>query len=253
MNFFDTFLGIGRTNDAVNNCPTNRVEALALMDYYDVDRAFVYHTVARDSDPDQGNNTLEELGGPRLYPVYAFDPAYVIIDTVENFLSSSLAKGSRAVMINPLMRRIRLDRSPRIKQLAALLESRRIPLFLIYWQTNAEQDLIDWYELSDFCRLYPRLPILVWEWRTRSNRTMFDVLAETKNLKVSISSLWQARSIEQITNSYGPDRLVFSMGLPNLDPGSFQACLRYAKISEDEKRMIASGSLESILAEADYE
>ena len=252
MNFFDAFLGIGRTNGAVSSCPTNREEALAKMDYYDVDRAFVYHTVSRDSDPVQGNSALTQICQKRLFPVFAFDPAYVITDTVEKFLSSALSIGARGVMINPLMRRINIVRSPRIKELASLLESHRIPLFLVYWQTNAEQDLIDWYELADFCSLYPRLPVLVWEWRTRSNRTMFDVLAETKNLKVSVSSLWQARSIEQITNSYGPDRLVFSLGLPHLDPGSFQACLRYANISLDAKKRIAAGNLDAILEEADY-
>jgi hypothetical protein len=252
MLFFDAFFPLGRSNSSIPDCPRTQTQALSVMQRWDLDRALVFHTVSRDSDPEQGNRALEQLSDPALFPVWAFDPAFVIPEIPRVFLQRALAAGVKAVLINPLMRRIDLGRSPRISQLTLLLEQRRIPLLLTYWKTDPEQDVIDWYHLIDFCRDHPHLPVLVWEWRTRSNRPMFDALAATDNLRVAISGLWQAQSIAQICKVFGPERLVFSSGLPHLDPGSFQACLRYADIGDADKRQIAAGNLEELIEEADY-
>lgn len=252
MLFFDAFFPIGRSNSSIPDCPRTQTQALSVMHRWDLYRALVYHTVSRDSDPEQGNRALEQLSHPTMFPVWAFDPAFVIPETPENFLQRVLASGVKAVLVNPLMRRIDLCRSLRISQLALLLEQRRIPLLLTYWQTDPEQDVVDWYHLIDFCRDHPYLPVLVWEWRTRSNRPMFDALADAANLRVAISSLWQAQSIVQICSAFGSDRLVFSAGLPHLDPGSFQACVRYANIGEADKRRIAGGNVEELIEDANY-
>ncbi len=252
MLFFDAFFPLGRSNSSIPDCPRTQTQALLVMHRWDLDRAFVFHTVSRDSDPEQGNRALEQLSHPALIPVWAFDPAYVVPETPEHFLKRALASSVKAVLVNPLMHCIDLGRSPRISQLAALLEQRRIPLLLTYWKTDPEQDVVDWYHLIDFCRKYPHLPVLVWEWRTRSNRPMFDALATAANLKVAISGLWQAQSVAQICSVFGPDRLVFSSGLPHLDPGSFQACVHYADISETDKERIAGGNVNELIEEADY-
>ena len=183
MLFFDAFFPIGRSNSSVPDCPRTQDQALSAMRRWDVNRALVYHTVSRDSDPEQGNDAVAGLSDPALLQVWAFDPAYVIPENPEHFLKRALAGGARAVLLNPLMRRIDLRRSPRVGLLAALLAQRRIPLLLAYWKTNPEQDLVDWYSLIDFCLDHPELPVLVWEWRTRSNRPLFDALAGAGNLK----------------------------------------------------------------------
>jgi len=247
MRYFDAFFPLGRSNASIPECPRTQTQALSVMRRWDVERALVFHTVSRDSDPEQGNRALEQLNDPALLPIWAFDPALVIPETPEHFLERALRAGAAAVLINPLMRRLDLCRSPRIRALAQLLEDRKMPLLVAHWRTNPEEDLVEWYALIDFCKLYPLLPVLVWEWRTRSNRPMFDALGETHNLKIAISSLWQAQSIAQICNVFGPDRLVFSLGLPHLDPGSFQSCLRYADISEEAKRQIAAATLQELI------
>lgn len=256
MRFFDAFFPLGRSNAAVPDSPRHPDEALALMERYDLSGALVFHTVARDGDPQQGNGALAGmLAGarrPELLPAFAFDPTFVIEETAAQFLKSALGSGARAVLLNPLMRRVDLRRSPRVQELAALLEERRIPLLLAHWKTDPDQDLIEWYELSDFCREHPGLPVLAWEWRTRSNRPMFDALARAPNLAVSLSCLWQNQSVAQVCRAFGPERLVFSLGLPHLDPGSFQACVLYADISDEDKARIAAGNLERLLSEADY-
>ncbi|MCP4620726.1 MAG: hypothetical protein GY844_30335, partial [Bradyrhizobium sp.] len=165
----------------------------------------------------------------------------------------ALAGDVKAILLNPLMRGVRIDRSVRGLELAALLAERRMPLLAVYRDLREGENLIDWYELADFCNAQPDLPVIAWEWRVRANRPMFDALATTRNLRVSVSSLWQAQMVERICDSFGADRLVFSLGLPSLDPASFQAVVAYADIDAAAKEAIAAGTVRAIIEEADYE
>jgi len=253
MKFFDVLLPMGRTNNALPQSPCDQEQALRLMDRYDVAEAFVFSTTARDSDPELGNAVLAEVTHPRLHRAWAYDPACVIAERPAGFLQRCLANDVRAVVLNPLMRGLRIDRSPRILALAEVLQPRRIPVLATYRQWDAGHDVIDWYELADFCRMFPRLPVIAWQMRSRANRPMFDALAETENLMVSLSSVWQAQMVEQICETFGADRIAFSMGLPYLDPGSFQAVVTYAEATGAEKEAIASGNARRIMSEANYE
>ena len=252
MDLFDAFLPIGRTNGAWPGSPCSEPEALALMDRYGIAEALVYHTLARDCDPELGNAALAELTSPRLHKVWAFDPAAAIPEAPAQFLDRALADRVRAVLVNPLARGIRIDRSARIRELASLLEGRRIPLLAAYRQWDGGGDAVDWYQLADFCTAFPELPVLCWEWRTRSNRPLFDALAQAPNLRVALSSLWQAQMLACVCEAFGPERLVFSLGLPTLDPGSFIGVVSYADIDDDAKAAVAGGNVRAILQGADY-
>lgn len=253
MEFFDVFLTIGATNGAIRRCPRTEEQALRLMDSYWVAESLVFHTVARDSDPELGNAALSSVKSERLRKVWAADLSFVIEESPQDFLKRALSAGAKAILINPLTRNIRISRSPRLSALAKLLEERRIPLLATYRAHDKWEDTIDWYDLADFCNMFPELPVLAWEWRTRANRPLFDALAQTKNLRVSVSSLWQARMIACIVDAFGPDRIVFSMGLPGLDPGSFQMAVNFAEISREARLALANGTIRKILGQARYE
>jgi hypothetical protein len=252
MDFFDALLPIGRTNGACAESPADERQALELMDRMGVSEALVYHTAARDSDPELGNAALSDLKSNRLHKIWAFDPAYVIPESPKVFLKRALKNNVKAVLINPLMRAVRIDRSLRLLELAKLLEKRRIPLLAVYRQWDAGQDVIDWYQLADFCNMFPKLPVISWEYRSRANRPMFDALAQTKNLYVSLASIWQAQMVETLCDAFGP-RLIFSLGLPLLDPASFIGPVTYAPIPDKQKIAIAGGTIQKILREANYE
>ncbi len=252
MDFFDALLPIGRTNGAAPESPADEREALELMDKMGVSEALVYQTVARDSDPELGNAALAVLKNKRLRKIWAFDPAGAIKETPKQFLKRALANNVKAVLINPLVRNVRIDRSLRLLELAKLLEKRKIPLLAVYRQWDRGEDSIDWYQLADFCNQFPKLPVISWEFRSRANRPMFDALGSTKNLMISLASIWQAQMVETICEAYGP-RLIFSMGLPGLDPRSFLGVLPYSPIDEKSRQAIAAGNIRTLLQEADYE
>ncbi len=256
MKFFDVLMPIGRTNRGLGLTAKNSTELIALMDRFDVSHALVYHTASRDSDPVLGNAALDKLipDSDRLYKIRAYEFADVSENcSPQTFIRDVLKANVKAIMVNPLIRDIRITQNRRINELAELLEQRRIPLILFYRQWDAGQDIIDWYELADFCNRYSRLPIISQEWRSRANRPMFDALHATKNLIVSLASIWQAQMIELLVNNFSSARIVFSLGLGELDPGMFQAVVRYANISEADKRKIAYENIQNIIGNANYD
>jgi predicted TIM-barrel fold metal-dependent hydrolase len=254
MKFFDACLGVGRTSGATDKTPKDEKESLELMDDYDVAESLVYHYVSRDSDPDMGNQAINKISSQRLHKIWAIDPAYVIKEKHEDFVKRGLQSGAKAFLINPLMRNIKLTRSHRLLGIAEILAERKIPLFAVYHAVDMSgNDVIDWYELADFCNKFDELPVIAKEWRTRSNRPLFDALADAGNLKIVVSNIWQNQMIAQIAESFGDDRLLFSMGIPSIDPGSFQMPVIYAELSEQQKNNIAYNNMKNLINEADYE
>jgi len=252
LDFFDAFLPVGRINRAAIQSPQEFRDALKIMDQYQVREAMVYSTVALN-DPHLNNEVVCTFDNPRVHKIWAFDPAYVIKESPEQFLERALKNKAKAIMANPLMRDWRVDRSVRLLELAKLLEKRKIPLLLAHRAWDSGQDVIDWYRMIDFCNQFPSLPVITWEWRSRANRPLFDALSQADNLKLILSSIWQSQMVRQLSEAFGAKRLIFSLGLPFLNPGSFHGLVNYAAIPESDKQAIASGNICQILREAHYE
>ncbi|MFI4911939.1 MAG: hypothetical protein ACIAQZ_09765 [Sedimentisphaeraceae bacterium JB056] len=250
--YFDAFLPVGRINRSAVESPRDFADALSVMDKYLITESLVYSTLGFN-DPELNNITVSEFKDPRVKTIWAFDPAYIIRESPADFVKRALSNNARAIMANPLMRDWRVDRSPRFLELAKVLEERRIPLILAHRAWDSGQDIIDWYSVIDFCNMFPDLPVITWEWRSRANRPLFDALAGADNLRLVLSSIWQSQMVRQLCESFGSNRLIFSLGLPLLNPGSFHGLVRYAAISEEDKRAIASGNIRKIMSEANYE
>ncbi len=253
MHFFDAFLGLGRTNLADPGFPLDERQCLDFIGNYDVDQALVFSYISRDCDPELGSIEISRIKSPKLHKAWGIETSCALKETPGEFVARALRHKARAFMVNPRDCRIRMARNPRLLAVARILEERRIPLLAVYRDINGGEDLIDWYDLADFCRMFPRLPVLAWECRSRRNRPLFDALSETANLKLSVSMVWQNEMIASIAETFGAARLVFSMGLPMLAPGSFQMAVSYADISGADKEAIAHGNVEAILEEAEYE
>jgi hypothetical protein len=254
MDYFDSLLPVGRTNGAVFDAPTTIRQLLEYMDRYYITEALVVHTLSKDSGPDIGNMEILGYRHGRIKRVWGFDPCCVKVQTAAEFLNLALVNDIKAILVNPTMMGVRVDRTRRIDDLAGLLEERRIPLILSYSKlAGLPSDIINWCEVIDFCNKFPKLPVIAGELRTLSNRPMLEALAKTKNLKVMLSSIWQAQMLDTIVENFGHQKIVFSMGSPYMDPGDFQMVVNYADISPKAKIAVACGNMRSILKEANYE
>lgn len=246
--FFDGALGLGRCNRQPPEAPTTPEALLKMMDRYDIAEAMVYHFMARDCDPELGNRALPEALPPRLHRVWAVESAAVCPEPPEDFVDRARRAGARAFLFSPMQTGFRLNHSRRLAAVADLLAERGLPLLLTYRTLHGGENLVDWPDLTEFCRRRPALPVLVTEQRLRVNRPLFDALEATENLKVSVSMLWQHRMIDRIADRYGAGRLFFSTGLPGLDPGSFQMAIAYARLPREDREAIAFGNLKRLLA-----
>lgn len=254
MKFLDALLPVGRTNGAIFDAPTTMKQLIKYMDRYYISEALVVHTLSRDSGPDIGNMEILDWKHERIKCVWAFDPCCIKVETAAEFLNRALENEIKAILINPSAMGVRIDRTSRIDELAGLLEKRRIPLILLYSKvTGLPSDIINWYEITDFCKKFPKLPVIAGELRTLSNRPMLEALAQTKNLRVMLSAIWQAQMLDTIVEKFGHRRVVFSMGVPHMDPAAFQMVVNYADITLAAKEAVACGNMKDILEEANYE
>lgn len=253
MELFDAYLPLGRTNGAVKTAPRDEAEALALMDRLGVAEAMIGHVLSRDCNPIKGNMALASINSPRIHKVFGFEMAYIAPQKPDAFLAEALSQGAKAFMVNPGMATVKLNRNPRLGELAGLLEERAIPLIVAHNILNGPDNSLDWYDLADFCGRFPKLPVLAWQNRSRSNRPMLDALALTTNLAVLLSTMWQSQMIEGVVENFGPERVVFSLGLPGLHPEAFPAVLAYSDISPEDREAIAAGTMRRLLKEASYE
>ncbi len=241
--YFDAFVTIGRTNRALGDCPRSALDVLHLMDNYDISDAMVINTVSLDSDSELGNAAIDNINNDRLHKLWAFDTSIIIKETPSAFLKRALDKNIKGIVVSPTLSGININYSPRLTELALVLQERKIPLFFTCDQ---------FYEVAQFCQKFPELPVIVRDWRTRANRPLFDALATTTNLRITIASLWQAQILSEISASFSSKRLVFSLGQPYLDPRACITALRYSEITPEQKADISFANITSILSEANY-
>ena len=125
-------------------------------------------------------------------------------------------------------------------KLLATLEERPIPLFLDFAETSCDQA----YALA---MAHPGLPVVLTGWPFRLSRLVYALLAETENLHFEISSFQLHGGIEDICAKFGAKRLFFGSAAPHLDAAPSVMAIRYARIPEEEKAMIAGGNLRALL------
>jgi len=135
----------------------------------------------------------------------------------------------------------------------ALLEplaDTRVPVFINPnpgggdWQ----QDRTDWSAVVDLCRRWPRLPVVVSEFRIReSQRTVYRALDACENLRIETSGYWLHHGIEYITRRWQSERLIFGSNWPMFGQHMTLATLTCAQIDEADKRKIAGDNLRELI------
>jgi len=87
----------------------------------------------------------------------------------------------------------------------------------------------------------------------RVDRSLFALVKKFDNLYVETFGYKQHHGIEEFCKRFGAHRMVFGSGMPAYSGGAAVAMINYARISDEEKRMIAYENLEKILGGVRYE
>ncbi len=79
------------------------------------------------------------------------------------------------------------------------------------------------------------------------DRRIRPLLKAYKNLYFETSEYWAAGSIADTVNAVGPERILYGSGAPRYERGAMMLAIKHADISDDAKKLIASGNLERLL------
>jgi predicted TIM-barrel fold metal-dependent hydrolase len=257
--FFDANVCFGRSAYRTPGAPYDTAGLVGEMDHCRITRAVVFHAAARELDPTAGNELLlKEVGqNPRLVPAAVISPGpYTAERSPVGEVKKMWESGIRTFRVFPLYHQLSLENSPMVEALE-LLQQHKCPLFIDYDQPyynfkqlgQHEQRAIDLKAVDRLAAAFPHLPVVVVGANYNHTSGLFPLFDTRPNLKVEISLFQGFEMISYVCRKWGAERLLFGSGMPVVSPGAARAAVMYADIEEEDRRKIASGNLEALLAE----
>jgi len=241
IEFFDCNARIGHPTVYREGQVTTKAELLAEMDHAGIDCALVYHSIAREWCPQEGNDALgRELGGEaRLFPCFVGLPEATHELAGPDRFAEQVRELSGAVRLFPKEHNFSLSGWSTAGILGAL-QNRRVPVILDISQTS-------WDELSRLLGTYGDLPVILLDTYYRLDRYLYPLWETHDNLYLETTTYQVFRGIEAVCERFGPERLVFGTNLPDLETGGAVAQVLYAELDETAKAAIAGGTLKRLL------
>ncbi len=123
------------------------------------------------------------------------------------------------------------------------LINQRMPLFL--WHTE-----IDWPSLYQLARTFPQLALVI-ETQVQKilyhTRPLFTLLRDCANVHVELSNFAGQGFIEYVAREVGTARLIYGSFLPMCDPWVPIGLILDARLTDEEKRLIAGDNLRRLV------
>ena len=243
LNFYDCNCSIGMRG-ILNPGSFYKVEELERkMKYYGIGKALVYHSMAKEYSPSVGNRLLmEEIKDhPVLSPVWVVMPHHTQeFFTPDELIRKMRESGIKAVRMFPGQWEQNYSLAKwNCEELFTVLQEYHIPVMI-------GLDSIGWNELYELLSSYPKLNLIITESDYRMDRNLYPLLEKFDKLFIEIMGYKVHSGIEQICKRFGAHRLIFGSGMPVFSGASI-SMVTYARISDDEKKLIAGGNLEKLL------
>ncbi|MHC4716507.1 MAG: amidohydrolase family protein [Planctomycetota bacterium] len=250
MRFFDanTCVGLPATPPAGRPDPpgVSGDELADAMDRAGIEQALVWHVAQRDSDPLEGNRLLSDAiaGRDRLTGCWTILPtACGELGDLDEWLRAAMLSGVRAFRAFPAEDRYLL-RAEVVGDVMDRLTAARLPLILTVGDRAA------WSDAYDLLRDFPELTVILAQlgcWGT--DRYFRPLLQRYPNVYVEISDYLLDGGLEALVADFGSRRILFGTNFPTSPHGGMMLTLAHAEISNADKRAIAAGNLERLMAE----
>lgn len=252
MHLFDANCMLGRRSiHTPLSIPTTAPELLAEMDRLGIGEALVYHGMALDGHPWEGNQRLmEEIRRhPRLHPCWVLLPTTGEMPPPAELVARMRAEGVRAARVCPTRHRYFLTQA-NAGDLLQALEAARVPLLVDFGITRWSEELTDWRSLDDLCARYPRLPFILVGEGMAAPRRLFPLWSRHPNLYLETSYYQVHQGLSDAARRTGAERVVFGTGMPYRAPGPPLTLLRYDFLEEPDGTAVGGGNLRRLLAGA---
>ncbi len=204
--------------------------------------ALVYHGMAKSHSPSYGNSLLpEEIAkSNRLFGCQVLLPSHMgDFPDADEAIADMRSRGIRAAKLFPKSHRFETDRRT-IGHILDVLEQEQIPLLV-------DAGEVTFAQLEAILSHSRQLPVLLQGQGWSFERMLFPLMDAFPNMHIEFSALQSNRIIEMTTQRFGPERLLFGSGMPAKSPGAARALIDYARISDEDKRLIAGGNLIRLL------
>lgn len=247
LELFDCEASFGISGYKRETTPITKQEMLSKFDRYGIDCALMRYEYANSSVARKGNMELvdEIRGDVRLFPMWNViphhtgefpEPCELVRLMRENDVKTlTLAPGNWVVgewTCGELFRTLERHK------IALLLSLSRV--------TNTFAGL---YEIL---KEHRNLRVILTGITYRCMRDVYPLLEMFPNLHICTSGYKAFEGIEDTVERFGAGRLVFGSGMPALSGAASVALLTYARISDEEKTLIASGNLKKLLSEVEF-
>ena len=244
--FFDCNAFLGSAQTGTWKPAGDRAALLAAMDESGIEKALVWHVAQRDWSIPEGNALASAAvaGEERLWGCWTLLPPHTGETPCGAALHERMKKERiRAVRLFPGDHRFVAGRTA-LGSLLDGLARRGVPLFL-----SMERAGIDYPMVDRLLAEFPRLPFVLCDvgvWGV--DRYTRPLLERFPNVYLETSCLMLHDGVlDALVRAYGARRLLFGTGFPDRHPASAMLPLVHADMSEDDKRMIASGNVERLL------
>lgn len=240
MYYFDCNCSYGRSGRPPFRYAGTPDELLTEMDWCGIDRALPYHAGMRFDSPHVWNAQLSEdiIHSPRLQASWTILPAQTgEFPLADELISLMACHRIRALRAFPDEHRYCLNRRT-FGQLLDALIAHRIPLFV-------KQNILAIGDLLVEC---PNLIVVAMNVGPHSlERYLRPLLDAFPTLHIDSSHYMVEGLIEEFIGRYGPERLLFGSGYPDICSGAALLRLAQADIHDDDKTAVAGGNLDRLL------
>ena len=244
LRFIDANCMIGPKMKPVQGVPDTAEELCRVMDRCGIDKAIVCYSVAKDGDITIGNKLLHGAisGKDRLMPQWIVMPnSFREFYSPAELLSQMKKHNVKTVRMYPQLTGFSLQPYA-IGGLMDAFAQCRIPVMMDMAQVSHD-------EIYTFCKNYPEVKLIICYPGYRNGRTFDALLHACPNLYIDSSNFCAHNGVADVCRSFGAKRMVFGSGIPAGSAASAVSLIRYADISEEEKQLIASGNILSMLEE----
>jgi predicted TIM-barrel fold metal-dependent hydrolase len=228
--------------------PCTMADLMAEHARFGIRQRLCLHAESRDGVPDEGNAEMDRLAGehPGTGAIWTvLPPRRLHAEPVESLIDRARKSGVAAFVLFP--KRQSHHFAPWANgPLYAAMEEAKLPLYV-----DASQ--IEWRDLYDVARAYPRLPIVVWYAGYRTDRYLIPIMDECENLRIGLAPTFvQSDCIEDFTGRYGPTRLIFGSGWPTQSPGPLITLVTYSTVDDATKSAILSGNINRLVSDVSW-
>ena len=253
-NVFDAACVVGRHLGLQEGGLHTAENLLAEMDHFGIAESLVLASLSRENHPADGNARILDVAAtdPRLHPAWAALPPGTPDEQPEpeRLVAEMREHHVGALCLLPNQYRFKLS-DWCIDALLEPLADARLPVFINPNEIGpggTTVDQTDWEAVVSLCKRWPRLPVIVSEYRIRrSHRLVYRAMDACDNLHMELSALWLYRAIEYFTRRWGAHRLIFGSNWPTFGQGITLAPLTCAEIEADDKRKIAGDNLRRLI------